>query len=373
MVPGRVAPPDTTETYPRDQRGYQSLPDLITALGIMGTGIALPMLAGQESFTLGRADACHLRADEQYLAPVHARLERIVGGRGSLRVTNVSSGKNHIVYNGELAESQFMMRAGEWFEIGDSRYYALNEEMQLERPAVMEVLGIRNHRAVDDFLIAAVKDSARHVLLLGEPRSGQERLGRAIHHISHRRHKRFLALPAKPKLDSSTRQDLCDARSGTVLVYLHHKGKLNERFVAALACRAARLRLIICARSRDKIEASFPARLVNEAMQITIQPLRERAGEIAELLDQWFIEDASPLRFTALREELRESLLSDPWPDNFDGLKEAADHLIQLAPCRSGRQAAQGSRFTRSALRSWTQKRNIRLKFPLVPDDTNQT
>jgi transcriptional regulator with AAA-type ATPase domain len=243
--------------------------------------------------------------------------------------------------------------------------------MQLERPAVMEVLGIRNYSAIDEFLIAAVKDSARHILLLGEPRSGQDRLGRAIHHISHRRHNRFFTLPEKPKLDSGTRQDLQDAQSGTVFVRLYQKGKLKERFVEALSCPATMLRLIICARSRDKVEASFPAELVNKAMQITIPPLRERAGEIAELLDQWFITRNSPLRFATLRAELRESLLSDPWPDNFDGLREAADHLIQLAPYRSGRQATLDSQLTRATLRSWVQRRNMQIKFPLISDNTD--
>jgi hypothetical protein len=279
MVSGRVAPPTVTTTYPRDQRGYQSVPDLITALGIVGTGIALPMLAGQKSFTLGRADACHLRADAKYLAPVHARIERLARGHASLRITNASSGKNDIVYNGELAESQFTTRPGEWFQIGTSRYYALNEQMQLERPAVMEVLGIRNHGAVDELLIAAVRDSAHHVVLLGEPCSGQERLGRAIHHISHRRHKRFFALPARSTPDSGTRRDLRDACNGTALVRLYQKGKLNERLVDALAAPGAGLRLIVCARSLDKIEASFPAELVKEAIQWrTSQGVRSDTG-----------------------------------------------------------------------------------------------
>jgi hypothetical protein len=44
--------PETTETYPRDQRHYQPGADLITALGILGTDIVLPMLAAQDWFTL---------------------------------------------------------------------------------------------------------------------------------------------------------------------------------------------------------------------------------------------------------------------------------------------------------------------------------
>jgi len=198
-----VAASKTTVTYPSDRRGYQSGADLVTALGVFGKGIARPMLAGQDSFTLGRGDGCDLQVDDKYLASVNARIDRIVNSRASLHVTNVSSGKNDIVYNGEIAESGFEMGAGDWFEIGDLRYYALNEEMRLARPRVMEALGVRQHDAIDDLLIASVRDSARHVLLRGEPGSDQESLGRVIHQVSHRRHNRFYPLPERAKLDST--------------------------------------------------------------------------------------------------------------------------------------------------------------------------
>jgi hypothetical protein len=37
-------------------------PDMITALGVMGTGVTLAMLVGQDIFTLGQAESCDLRA-----------------------------------------------------------------------------------------------------------------------------------------------------------------------------------------------------------------------------------------------------------------------------------------------------------------------
>jgi len=107
-----MADSNCTLTYPRDQRGYQSGPDLVTALGVFGRGVALAMLAGQDSFTLGRAEHCDLRVDNKYAAHVNARIERIVNSRASLRITNVSSGKNDIVYNSEIAESGFEMGQG---------------------------------------------------------------------------------------------------------------------------------------------------------------------------------------------------------------------------------------------------------------------
>ena len=363
-VPGTV-------TYPRDQRGYQCGSDPIAAIGVFGKGIALPMLLAQDSFVLGRAAICgDLRVDEQYLASMHARIDRVVGSRASIRVTNVSNGKNDIVYNGDIAEQGFEMGAGEWFMIGETKYFALNEEMRLARPRLMEVLGAQQHNAIDDLLISAVRESARHILLVGEPGCDQDRLGRVVHEVSHRRHNRFHVLPEKAKLDSGTRQDIQRANSGTILVQLPSKGKLDQRLVAALVDPAAKLRLIICAYSRNKAEASFPPDVIKDAKAIAIPPLRERTNEeLQELLDQWFIARRSELRFSALRPEVREGLLSHTWPDNLKELREAADHFARLAHYRSGRQADRDSQLTRGKLRGWIKRLHLKLKFPLIPRD----
>jgi len=342
---------------------------LVTAMGVFGRGLSLAMLVGQDSFTLGRAEHCDLRVNNKYAAHVTARLDRIVNSRASLRVTNVSSGKNDIVYNGEIAESGFEMGAGEWFEIGDTRYYAQNEEMRLARPKVMEALGVRQHDAIDDLLIASVRDSARHVLLLGEPGCDQEALGRVIHQVSHRRHNRFYPMPERGRLDSTTRQELRDSCNGTVLVHLHQKGKLDGRLVAALVDPDARVRLVLCARSFDKAEASFPVAIVNDAKKVAIPPLRERTAEIPELMDQWFIARRSQLRFHALRQELRASLESYLWPENLKELRETVDNLARLAHCRSGRQAEREFQLTRGELRGWTRRLNLRLTFPLLSNN----
>ncbi len=213
-------------------RGYQAGPDLITALRIVGTGIYLPMLAAQTLFTLGRAESCSLRVDQKYLAPVHARIERTVGSPGGIRVMNVSSGKNDIVFNSEIAKSGFMMDAADWFEIGESKYFALSDEMRLARPAIMQILGIRQHSLIDELLIAAAKHSSHHILLVGEQGCDQARLGSMIHYISHRRRSLFHAVPERPHLDSAMRQVIRDTGSGTLLIPLYKKGRLDESFVA---------------------------------------------------------------------------------------------------------------------------------------------
>ena len=358
--------PDRTNTYPRERRHYQSGVDEITALGVLGTDIVLPMLSAQLEFTLGRAATCDLRVDRKYLASIHARVERIlVSSHGAVRVTDVSGGKNDIVYN-EVATKEFAIAAGEWFQIGETRYYALNEEMRLAWPRIMEILGIRNIAATSELLVAAVRDSARHVVLLGEPGSEQERLGRLIHQVSHRRHNQFHALPELPKLHGSRRHDLQDAGGGTVLVPLYHRGKLDDHLVEMLTHPDANLRLIICARSPGKVDASFPSDRLHAVKQIKIPPLRQRKNDIPELLDQWFIARHSSLRFPALRQELRDGIMAHTWPKYLRELRELAGVLLQLASCRSVGEATAACQVSRGTLRGWAKQLNTALQFPLV-------
>jgi len=357
---------DRTPTYPPERRRYQSGVDPITAIGVFGTDIVLPMLAAQFEFTLGRAATCDLRVDRKYLASIHARIERILASsHATIRVTDVSSGKNDIVYN-EVASKDFAIGAGDWFQIGETRYYALNEEMRLAWPKVMEILGIRHIATTSELLVAAARDSARHVLLLGEPGSDQERLGRLIHQASHRRHNQFHALPELPELNDIRRQDLQDSCGGTVLVPLHHRGKLHERVVTMLMRPDADLRLIICARSLDKVDASFPSNLVHDAKEIRIPPLRQRKSEIPELVNQWSIAGHSSLRFSTLRDELRENILAYEWPENLRELRTFADLLTLLSHCRSAHQAIKEFHISRGTLRSWGKKLNTKIKFPLT-------
>jgi hypothetical protein len=148
--------PSRTETYPSDNRaGYLGGTDLITALRIYGTTIELPLLAGLLVATLGRSG--DLQVDHRYLAKVHARLERVSGNW--LRVENISSDRKNPIIFGHHEVSEFYIKPGDQFRIGDTIYYALNEEMRLARRAVAEILGETQDTEIDDCLIAASQSS----------------------------------------------------------------------------------------------------------------------------------------------------------------------------------------------------------------------
>jgi hypothetical protein len=316
----------------------------------------------------GRAPTCNLQVDLKHVALHHARLDRIKDADGGIRVENISDGKNDIVFNGEIAKKTFTMQAGDWFEIGEYRYFALSDEMRLAQPVIMEILGFKRQIATDELLITSAINSSKHIMLTGERGSDQERLGHAIHRISHRRENPFRILPDTPKIDSTTRKIIEECYHGTLMVSLYERGALSQRLVGMITDPSARVRLVICAPTRHKIAASFSSTTTDHATETALTPLRERTAEIPSLMDQWFIESGSPIRFGALPEATRTRLKSYTWPNNLLELKQSANYFVELAKHPSARQAARCSNITRGQLRTWCDRLNISIKLPLIPN-----
>lgn len=360
-VPG----PGRTETYPPDKRaGYLSGADPITALRIYASLIELPLLPGQQVTTLGRDG--DLRVEDRYLASVHLRFEHV---GGYLRAENVSTArKNPLIFqHREVVECY--LQPGDQFRIGDTVYYALNDEMRSARRTVGEILGETNDAVIDDCLITAVVDRDRPIVVLGPPGSDQERLGQAIHWASVRRRHPFRRVLATNARGSADLQALRDARDGTLLLWLPTKGKLDPAFVAHAVSPEAKARLILCTHALGKVARSFPASVADAAKRINIAPIKARKDEIPVLLNRWFIEARSPLRFSSLTSEVQDKLLSYRWRRNLEELREAAEHLVLLTHYTSEREAERDTGVTRSASRAFRDR--LKLPLPLVPDDTD--
>lgn len=354
--------PSRTETYPFDNRaGYLGGTDLITALRIYGTTIELPLLAGLLVATLGRSG--DLRVDHRYLAKVHARLERVSGNW--LRVENISSDRKNPIIFGHHEVSEFYIKPGDQFRIGDTIYYALNEEMRLARRAVAEILGETQDTEIDDCLIAASVDADRHIVLIGEPGSDQARLGHEMHRASTRRHSQFIAVPPTRTPGSADLQSIRDARNGTLLIWLPTKGKFDQDFISYVMAPQTKVRLIICSSSAGKVNGSFPTSITEGAARFTIPPLHVRKEEIPVLLDRWFVERRSSIRFEALAPTIQSKLQSHRWPRNLQELQAAAGHLALLSHYRSEREAERDHSTTRGESRAW--RKRLKLPLPLVP------
>jgi hypothetical protein len=335
--------------------------DLVTALRIHGSPIELPLLAGQQVITLGRKG--DLRVDHRYLASVQLRFERV---GAYLRAENVSADKKTPLFVGRHEVNDCYLKPGDKFRIADTGYYALNDEMRLARRSVAEILGETKDAVVDECLITAVAESDRHVVLLGSEGAEQERLGRAMHWASTRRRSQFLAVPPTNKLGGADLQAIEDARDGTLLIWLPMKGRFDPAFVAQAVSPDAGVRLIICAHAPGKVHKSFPAEVSEDAKRITIEPISARKDEIPVLLDRWFIDRRSSLRFRALAPRVQDKLLSYRWPKNLQELNAAAKHLIMLTYYKSEREAERDNTVTRAASRAW--RGRLRLPLPLVPE-----
>ena len=124
LVPALVRTP----TFPSDKRSaYLSGIDPITALRIYASLIELPLLPGRQVTTLGRCG--DLRVDDRYVSSVHVRFEHI---GGYLRAEDVSSGKNPLIFE-HREVSECYLQPGDQFRIGDTVFYALNDEMRAAR------------------------------------------------------------------------------------------------------------------------------------------------------------------------------------------------------------------------------------------------
>jgi transcriptional regulator of acetoin/glycerol metabolism len=332
---------------------------LITALRIRGTEYEYVMLAGRPKFGLGTSPHCEICVERRHVSHSHALLER---REHRIRVTDLAS-KNGVVFRGRK-ESQFDIGAGDTFSIDETVFYALNDEMRLARPVVSEILGAQRMEDIDDVVMTAVLGS--HMLLLAEPGSDQERIARAVHSASlRRRHHFVIARPTDGALDP---QLVEHARNGTLLL-MPGPASLDPRFVEAVLRPELNVRAIICATSLKSAIDSVTEDLAGRAYKVRIAPVRERRGEIAGLLERWFIDRQARLRFSDLTDENQAALRGYRWPENLEELREVAYLLVQLAPFASERKAAMEVNIPRTTVKRWLD--TIGLALPLVREPSN--
>lgn len=354
-----------TETYPPDKRGaFLGGTNPTTAVRIYGSAMELPLLPGQRVTTLGRNG--DLRVDHRYLSSVHVRFEQV---SGYLRAENVSTDRKNPIFFQHREVTECYLQPGDQFQIGDTVYYTLDDEMRVARRVMAEILGETNDALVDDCVITAAVDPDRPIVLQGPPGGEQERLGQAIHWSSARRRHQFREVPPTNVRGGADLQKLRDARDGTLLIWLPTKGKFDPSFVEQAVAGDAKARLIICTHAPGKVAASFPASVAENAKRITIDPITARRGEIAVLLDRWFIEARAPVRFGTLSPKVQDKLLSYRWRRNLQELREAAEHLALLTYYKSEREAERDTAVTRSASRAF--RKRLKLPLPLIPAESD--
>jgi Inner membrane component of T3SS, cytoplasmic domain len=238
-----VAASERTESVAEDrQAGVFTGPDLVTALRVRGAEYELVMLAGKSRFTFGTSPECDLEVHDRRVSHSHALLER---KDNRVRVTDLHS-KNGLNFRGRR-EAQFDVYAGDRFSVDDLVFYALNDEMRLQRPVMAEILGADRAVDADDLVIAAMQGGP--VIIHAEPGCDQERLSRALHSASLRRRHHFVV--AAPGADGAAPGAHLAERAhlGTLFVPLAGTATADAAFIEALRRPEINVRVIACAAS----------------------------------------------------------------------------------------------------------------------------
>lgn len=355
MLIERVSKPRTI-TVPLEKRvALLEGNEPITALREQGGALEHALLAKKETFLLGSSPSCDIVVPGPYVSSLHCVLER----RGQRIRVHDQSTRNGTTFAGRR-ESTFDIGPGDTFTVATTTLLALSEDMRLARPVFATVLGHDADSAVDDALLAAIRSA--QLLVTGEKGSGQPLLVQAIHQASLRRAHALVEFPAPPRAEDRNRL-LDQARRGTLVLSVTGERVAGE-LVADLLSAERNIRLVVLAPSLDTAVKSLGIEAVARLHKIAIRPLRERSGDLATLLDRFFVEHRASLRTSDLTARNQDALRNHAWPENLDELREAAARIAALVTHGSIRKAAPATNMARSTLQYWADR--IGLELPLT-------
>lgn len=330
--------------------------ELITAIREYGSSVEYSLLARQMTFTMGSSRRCDIAIPSEYVSSLHCLLVR----RGQrLRVTDQSS-RNKTYFRGR-EESTFDVGPGDTFKLASSTFLAVNDHMRQVRPLFAEVLGHDRHQAIDDVLIAAVHDGP--LMVVGEKGSGQDRLVKAFHEISHRRRHALAEMPFVPPVQEKQIEIVTRARHGSLVVTA--KGvPIDESFLDMVLAPERHIRLVVLTFSAEAGVLSLKPDALMGMTKVEIPPLRERVDELEALVDRFFLENRMSLCFSDLTTENQDALRAHSWPENLDELRESVDWIAGITREGSIRKAAAVLNVARSSLQYW--RARLELRIPLT-------
>jgi pSer/pThr/pTyr-binding forkhead associated (FHA) protein len=347
-----------TETLPEMQRvAMAASADAITALRIVGREIEYPLLAGKATFSLGSSTSCDVCIDNKHVSGLHGSLHR-KGQR--IRVVDQDS-HNGTHFSGRREQS-FDIGPGDTFTAASTTLLALNEEMRMARPIMIELLGTHRGTAVDELLSSSVR--GHNLILFGEEGCEQGRLARALHRASPRGLWPMLELSEVPQERAAQRAILDGAQNGAILLTL--KGRVpppDEAFRSMLLSSDFRIRLYLAVPSREVATEVVGFETATRMISVHLLPLRERSGELPWLLDRIFNERQAKLRTADLRPINQRALQHHGWSQNFLELRDAAHKLIALATHETVTKAAEALEMPRTTLLYWVEEK---MQLPLL-------
>ncbi|MBA3540732.1 MAG: FHA domain-containing protein [Deltaproteobacteria bacterium] len=321
-----------------------------------------------KTFSLGSSQDRDLVIPGEFLSALHCVLERRGPG---LRVHD--QGSRNGTFFGDRRETVFDLRPGETFTAASIRFLAMNDEMRAAYPTLVDILGGEDEHSLrsagdvptspSDLIVAATLGG--NLLITGEPGCEQDRLAHTIHAISLRRTRPIVELGQVPDDRTQQRAIIDRAARSTLLLAIEPKSQVIETtFCSMIFSSSFQIRVLALAPSIAKASDVLGDATVRPMQHVWLRPLAQRPGAIHLLLDHAFAERGAPLRVSDLSDVNREALHAYSWPDNFTGLRVAADRLVVLARAGSLRRAAEALHIGVSTLHYWLNQ--VGLTLPLV-------
>jgi hypothetical protein len=329
--------PTRTPPLPDDRFvGWDAGPDPITAICEYNVAGGLELRRDLAEFSIGGSRKCTISIPGRGLSARHCLLERRAR---KLRLHDLDSSHGTFVRERRL-EGLADLSPGDMFTALPMTFVCLNDEMRQYRPTVFEILGPGAVRPPDWVMVQAATGSGP-MLLTGEAGCDLDRLARAIHAISSRRLRKAVEVATVPE-DREARVALVQQASKTSLILSlgDDAAPLAPDFVSRLFDTSIGVRLLALASSPDIARRALTDAKVRLMQHVEVRPLAYREGEIHELLDRRFGEQAFRFRTADLTRANQEALKTYHWPGNFDELRQIADAIIAHATLGGLRPAA---------------------------------
>jgi hypothetical protein len=360
ITPVRTPPLDDAQREAR----YDG-PDAIIALREYDADREYELSLDINSYRLGGSRSCEVYVPGRGLSAVHCLLERR-GTRFLLHDQRSTHGTSREGRKIDVAD----LYPGDCFTATPVTFVALNREMRMQRPLLVELLGTDFAPWSPDKLMIEAAKGLGNLLITGEAGCEQGRLAHAIHAMSLRRARSPVEC-AKPPADRASQVALLRrAGKSTLMLTLDDKTRpLDPTFCSMLFSPGYHVRVIVLAPTSGTARRVLPDENVDQMQHVWIRPIGVRADELPEILDRLLVERDAPIRLAALTSKNREALLAHAWRGNWEELRTAADRLTAIARISSWdlmdwRERAAAIGLAKSTLYDWYKA--LKLTKPLL-------
>ncbi len=339
---------------------------IVVALRNAGTGQILPLESGPRRWVLGSDASCDLHIVDPYVSKLHCVIER--KSDGNLMVRDRQS-RNGTYIDGNPVEGAELC-VGSFMSVGRTTLIAMAKGQSGERPRAIEM--IRGHHptlrnAIDQAIRAAQTECS--VLILGETGTGKDLMARLIHEHSRRANRPFVAVNCGAIPHELIGSELfghergaftgaleerdgyfIEADGGTL--FLDEIGELplelQPHLLRALETRRVRrvggssdqpvnVRIIAATNQLDGfgVEARSPKLRLDlyhrvATMVLVLPPLRERMGDVVEIVEGMLAELAPEFGTKRITPEAWKALGSHSWPGNIRELRHSVLRAVTL-------------------------------------------